>query len=146
MVKAGLLWLAVLPGLAGAAPAASCPLVLQKEAVDVRAPAGWKGYSSGIMRLTGYGMMAGPPDSMAYLVPANSKTLKRGAPAIWRFAAGDEKWLYCTYDRSAAVQISRRMDDAATVCELSHKKDEHGALARWRRCAGRNDADGRRNG
>jgi hypothetical protein len=36
--------------------------------------------------------------------------------------------MYCTYDGSAAIQISKRLDDGATVCELSHKKDEHGSI------------------
>jgi hypothetical protein len=127
-MKSVLIWLALLPCAAIAEQKASCPLVLQQEAIDVHAPAGWKGYSSTIMRLTGYGMMAGPPESMTYLVPAGSKKLKRGAVTTWRFGAGDEKWMYCTYDGSAAIQISRRLDDGATVCELSNKKDEHGSI------------------
>jgi hypothetical protein len=127
-MKSVLIWLALLPCATIAEQKASCPLVLQQEAVDVRAPAGWKGYSSGIMRLTGYGMMAGPPESMTYLVPDGSRKLKHGAADTWRFARGEEKWLYCTYDGSAAIQISRRLDDGATECGLSHKKDEHGSI------------------
>jgi hypothetical protein len=73
-MKNMIIWLALLPCAAIAEPKASCPLVLQQEAVDVRAPVGWTGYSSGIMRLTGYGMMAGPPESMTYLVPAGSRS------------------------------------------------------------------------
>lgn len=125
-----LLLMALLPLSARAAD--SCPLVLQKEAVEVRAPAGWAGYSPSIMRLTGYGMMAGPPQSMTYLVPGGSKKAKGRSSSTWGFAGGDEKWLYCTYDGGGAIQISKRMPDAATECELSHKKDEFGSIADMR--------------
>jgi hypothetical protein len=99
----------------------TCPPMLAKAAVAVKAPAGWQGYSSSLMRLTGFGMMAGPPESMTYLVPANSKKRKDGSVTIWQFAGGGEKWLYCTYDGSAAIQISRRLDDTSTRCEVSAK-------------------------
>jgi len=125
-MRAALLWLVALPAMA---ETVSCPAVLPREAVEVRAPAGWTGYSSAIMRLTGYGMMAGPPASMADLVPVSEKKAKGRTTLAWRFAAGAEKWLYCTYDGSAAIQISKRLDDAATECELSHKRDSYGSIA-----------------
>jgi hypothetical protein len=129
MLRATLTLLAATLALARAAePTSACPLVLQKEAVAVNAPAGWRGYSSSIMRLTGFGMMAGPPESMTYLVPADSKKQKGRSTSTWRFAGGDEKWLYCTYDRSGAIQISRRMDDAATECQLSYREDRPGNI------------------
>lgn len=125
-MKAALLWLVALPA---AAETVSCPPVLPREAITIHAPVGWKGYSSSIIRLTGYGMMAGPPESLADLVPWGSRKLKGGATSTWKFGAGDEKWLYCTYDGSAAIQISKRLSDAATHCELSHKRDEHGSMS-----------------
>jgi hypothetical protein len=57
----------------------SCPLILPAAAVTVRAPTGWTGYTPSLMRLTGFGMMAGPPESMTYLVPSGSRKLKGGA-------------------------------------------------------------------
>jgi hypothetical protein len=128
MHKIAMLWLAALPLVAAGQQRTSCPLVLPKETVAVSAPAGWHGYSSSIMRLTGFGMMAGPPESMTYLVPADSKKQKGRNTSAWRFARGDEKWLYCTYDRSGAIQISKRLDDAATECRLSYREDRPGSI------------------
>jgi hypothetical protein len=105
--------------LATAAPTTtSCPMTLPRETVTVHAPQDWSGYSPSLMRLTGFGMMAGPPESMTYLVPASSK---RGA-TTWRFGHGEEKWLYCTYDGSGAIQISKRLDNAATECTLTYRE------------------------
>jgi hypothetical protein len=115
-----------------AAQPAPCPMMLPNEAIDVRAPPGWTGHAPSLMRLTGYGMMAGPPESMAYLVPSGSRKLKGGAATNWQFGGGGEKWLYCTYDSSAAIQISRRVGDAAKVCELSHTKDAYGNISEMR--------------
>jgi hypothetical protein len=123
-----LLLLGLLPLAAAAEQKTSCPMVLQKEAVTVSAPAGWRGYSPGIMRLSGFGMMTGPPESMTYLVPADSAKGKAGATSVWRFAGGDEKWMYCTYDGSAAIQISKRLANAATECQLSYKEDRPGNI------------------
>jgi hypothetical protein len=122
------LWIALLAAPALAAPPVSCPLTLPQEAVEVKAPAGWRGHSSSFVRLTGYGMMAGPPESMTYLVPHRTRNLKNGAATTWVFAPEDEKWLYCTYDGSSAIQISRRMDEASTECELSYKKSKFGGI------------------
>ena len=118
-----LLWLAITPQPSMADEKASCPLALPRETVSVTAPVGWRGYSSGIVRLTGFGMMAGPPESMTYLVPANIQKRKGGATTTWRFAGGDEKWMYCTYDNSAAIQISKRLGDSVTECRLSYREN-----------------------
>lgn len=123
-----LICLAALPLVAAAQQKTSCPLVLPKETVTVNAPAGWRGYSSSIVRLTGFGMMAGPPESMTYLVPWDSKKHRQGSTSTWKFAGGDEKWLYCTYDGSAAIQISKRLDDSATECRLSYREDRPGNI------------------
>lgn len=128
MSKIIILLLASLPLAAVAAQKTSCPLVLQKETVTVHAPAGWQGYSSSIMRLTGYGMMAGPPESMTYLVPADSKKQNGINKTAWSFEGGGEKWLYCTYDGSSAIQISRRLDDKTTRCEVSSKTGKMGSI------------------
>jgi hypothetical protein len=100
----------------------SCPLILPADTLVVRAPTGWTGYSPSIMRLTGFGMMAGPPQSLSYLVPSGSRKIKGGAASSWQFEAGEEKWLYCTYGGSSVIQIAKRLDDAATECTLTHRE------------------------
>lgn len=122
--------LALLAPSAAADDRASCPLVLPRSTVEVKAPPGWVGYSPSIMRLTGYGMMGGPPESMTYLVPSSSKNAKGDAVNTWAFAAGEEKWLYCTYDDSSAIQISTRMADWATECSLTHQRASLGSITR----------------
>lgn len=106
----------------------SCPLVLPRTTVVVKAPAGWTGHAPSIMRLTGYGMMAGPPESMTYLVPSGSKKLKDRSVSTWLFARGEERWMYCTYDDSSAIQISKRLPDSTEQCALSHKRDRFGSI------------------
>jgi hypothetical protein len=117
-MKAALTLVALIALPAAAEEQSSCPLVLQPDAVVVRAPAGWKGYSPSPMRLSSFGMMAGPPESLAYLKPYESKPRS----SRWIFEGGGEKWLYCTYDESAAIQISKRLNDNATECTLTYKR------------------------
>ena len=103
---------------AGAAAAsAECPLTLPAGLVSVRAPGGWVGGpSQTFVRLTEFGMMAGPPESMTYLAPSPGKSGKGGEASAWEFAAGDEKWLYCRYGGTNAIQISKQLDRATTSC------------------------------
>lgn len=68
-MRSFLLILAILPVAAFGATTASCPVSLPADALTVRAPGGWTGYSPSTMRLSYAGMMAGPPDSFSYLVP-----------------------------------------------------------------------------
>ena len=128
MKTLSMIWFCLLPVAAAAQQKESCPLVLPKETVAITPPAGWRGYSSSIVRLTGFGMMAGPPESMSYLVPADDKKRKNGGVNIWHFAGGDEKWMYCTYDGSAAIQISKRMSNAAKECQLSYREERPGSI------------------
>lgn len=121
---------AIVAALATAATTTgACPLALPPEALAVHAPPGWTGYTPSLMRLTGYGMMAGPPKSMAYLVPSSSRKTKTGAASTWLFGTGDEKWLYCTYGGSSVIQIARRLDDTATECTLTHKETRQEGIA-----------------
>lgn len=128
MMRALVLAALALP--AAADDGASCPLVLPRTTVEVQAPNGWTGYSPSIVRLTGYGMMAGPPASMTYLVPSGSKKLKNGSVTTWLFTRGEERWMYCTYDGSGAIQISRRLADDATECALSYQRDKFGSIGK----------------
>lgn len=74
-----LLIFTLLPGAALASSETACPASLPAESLQVRAPDGWTGYSPSILRLSGAGMMAGPPQSMTYLVPDKSSRTKGAA-------------------------------------------------------------------
>jgi len=102
----------------GADMNASCPAALTGDDVTVRAPLGWKGSAQPVIRLVAAGMMAGPPESHADLVPYKQRRLKNGAETTWVFDGG-EKWYVCTYG-SYAIQLARRLDDSATQCTVRH--------------------------
>lgn len=99
---------------------AVCPSSLTGEAVAVHAPPGWRGASQSVINLVAAGMMAGPPESHADLVPHKQRRIKNGTETTWVFEGG-EKWYICSYG-SYAVQISKRMDDSATQCTVRHTK------------------------
>lgn len=101
---------------AAAAAPLSCPLTLPREAVTVHAPPGWRGYTPSLMRLTGFGLLAGPPETMSYLVPRAS----RKGRTTWQVGAGP-RWLYCTYDHGAAVQIARPLP-AGALCTIAYRE------------------------
>lgn len=124
--------LAVAHVSAGAADlSAECPLTLPEASVSVHAPVGWVGGPSRtFVRLTEYGMMAGSPETMTYLVPSRSKTGKAQESSTWVFGAGDEKWLYCRYGGSNVIQVAKRLDDAATSCTITRTSDKRGAITR----------------
>jgi hypothetical protein len=96
----------------------SCPMTLPRQTVTVKAPAGWVGYApSEFVRLTGFGLMAGSPETMSYLVPFSSSKGK----ATWRIGRAP-RWLYCTYDGSAMIQISRPLPGSGASCTISYKQ------------------------
>lgn len=111
-----------LPMVAIGAERVACPAVLPAEAITVRAPAGWTSVTTSFTRLTGAGMMAGPPESMAELKP---DTRDRMNPR-WTFAPEYEKWMTCGY--GSALQISKRLDDSTTACTVRYVKSEHGGI------------------
>lgn len=129
MMRALVSVLALLPLLAaGSEQETRCPSSMPAEALAIRAPDGWSGFSPSIMRLTGVGMMAGPPESMAYLVPYKSMSTKSGGTSTWIFPDVGEKWLYCLYGNSASIQISKRLGDAATECTVRHVSSKFGSI------------------
>jgi len=69
--------------------------------------------------------MSGKPERMGYLVPSGGKKIKGGYVSAFEFDAGEEKWLWCEYG-TGATQIAKRMDDAATRCELTAKEERRG--------------------
>ncbi len=95
---------------------AACPAALHGETVTVRAPSGWRGASQPVIRLVAAGMMAGPPESRADLVPYRQRRIKHGTALTWVFDGG-EKWFVCAYG-SSAVQIAKRLDDSTTQCTV----------------------------
>ena len=107
----------------------ACPASLDRDALTVRGPDGWTGYAPGAMRLSGFGMMAGPPETMSYLVPSSSKTNKAGGSSTWEFEPTWQKWLYCLYDGSAAIQIARRLDDSANICTVTFSRQARGSIS-----------------
>lgn len=108
---------------------ATCPLTLPVEAVAIRAPPGWIGHNSDFVRLTGAGMMAGPPETLSYLVPSTSKKIKGGGTSTWDFERTRQKWLFCLYDNSAAIQISRQLGGHATTCTMKYTKTSAGHIS-----------------
>lgn len=124
--------LALAQGTASAANlTAECPITLPAGAVSVRAPTGWVGgQSQGLVRLTSYGMMAGAPETMTYLVPSRSNSGRITGSSTWIFGRGDEKWLYCQYGESTAILVAKRLDDAATSCTVTRTSDKRGSITR----------------
>lgn len=104
----------------------SCPLLLPEGAVEVRqVPAGWVAGPKSLVRITSAGVMSRHPEQMAYMVPASERKIKGGHVTTYEFAAGEEKWLWCEYG-TPAIQIAKRMGDAATKCELTAKEERRG--------------------
>lgn len=108
---------------------ATCPAALAEGATAItRAPAGWTP-STSLARISSGGMMSGPPEKIAYLVP--NTTIKRHQQSVdvWSFRRGDEKWLWCGYG-AESLQLAKRMDDKATECKVTGNRDKHGHLER----------------
>ncbi len=117
------------PMLSHAQREESCPLLLPEGAIMVaRPPAGWIPGPKSLVRLTGAGVMSGPPERMGYLVPSGDKKIKGGHMTTFVFDPGEEKWLWCEYG-TAATHIAKRMDDAATRCELTSKEERRGVYS-----------------
>lgn len=57
---------------------------------------------------------------MQYLVPNGTKKRKGSNASTREFEAGTQKWFFCSY---GAAQLSKRMDDEATSCEVSGTLD-----------------------
>lgn len=102
----------------------SCPLTINEGAVEVRAPTGWQA-SSSLAHLGSAGMTRGNPRRLGYLIPEATRKAKGGAIDSWNFSKGEEKWLWCGYGREA-IQLAKRMNDAATKCEMTGKEERSG--------------------
>ena len=130
MRRAYILTLCVLPASA-LAQHAECPLILPEGAIGIKhVPNGWLATSPSITRLTGGGMLSGHPNEMSYLVPGASKAIKGGSQEVWKFESGEQKWLYCSYG-TAALQLSKRMGDAATECTITTGEERKGVIVKF---------------
>lgn len=128
-MKPALVLVLVLAPAIAAAQRVSCPLVLPEGSIEVtHPPAGWLGSSPSLARLGGGGVMSGHPKQMQYLAPAATKKVKNSRLVTWHFDTGEEKWLWCSYG-TIAVQIAKRLDDAATECTLTVKEERPGVIA-----------------
>lgn len=123
--------MAIIAGSARAEPVA-CPLFLDEGAVRVVGyPRGWTPVPAQQVRLSSGGLLRGPPSEWGYLRPDRTRTVKDGGSASNEFAAGEEKWLWCGYG-GGALQIAKRLPDAATMCTVTHratKRDEVTAMS-----------------
>lgn len=97
---------------------AACPAEIKEDSWrPSNLPANWVGFMANSMSLQSGGMMLGPPNSRAYLAPAKHKIV--GDELTHWYSLGNldgEKWFYCDYSGSHAIQLYRRIDDAATEC------------------------------
>lgn len=125
MIRSAFVVIALLPALA-LAQTATCPTAIPAGSIQiVRPPGGWLATSPSLVRLNAAGMLSGEPKQMQYLVPNDTKKHKGGSTSTWAFDAGEQKWFYCSY---GATQLSKRMDDKATVCDVTGKLDRTGAV------------------
>lgn len=103
-----------------------CPATLP----GVRAnevPAGWKAFPPASVRLAGGGLLRGDPSREVYLRGDSEKT-RSGSISVSDFAPGEEKWLWCGYGGTSALQIAKRLPDSATVCTVTYKATQRDGI------------------
>lgn len=106
-----------------------CPLVVKEGAIRiVRPPTGWIATSHSLARLTSGGLMRGHPDQIGYLRPEKTTLFNGGGTASNEFGSGEEKWLWCGYGGTNALQLSKRLPDSATECTVTHKESERDGI------------------
>jgi hypothetical protein len=108
-------------GVAHGAPV-GCPPLLHGVGVTA-APAGWKALAPAPARLAEGGLMRGDPERQAYL-RGDDRKVRNGITSVSKFEAGEEKWLWCGYGATSALQIAKRLPDVATSCTVTRL--EHG--------------------
>jgi hypothetical protein len=101
----------------------TCPPSLAAAAFKPdRVPAGWVGAVPQDTRVSGAGLLWGPPDESGYLKPDEAKTTgpagRRVNSTRWRLAVPHsyETWMYCAY---GPLQLSKRIPPEATECTAS---------------------------
>ena len=113
---------------AGAEFRMTCPPRLAPETVRVTPPAGWKFAMSRDESLASVGMLHGPPEGMAYLVPAedhDAPTGKGGRKRTtlqWRFDPPHSftTYLYCGYGEGGGpLQLFYPIPTTARECTVT---------------------------
>jgi hypothetical protein len=112
------------PAVAAAAPfRVTCPALLAPAAFRPdRVPAGWVGTVPQDTRVSGAGLLWGPPDESGYLKPDEAKTTgpagRRVNVTRWRLDVPHsyETWVYCAY---GPLQLAKRIPAEAIECTAS---------------------------
>jgi hypothetical protein len=103
----------------------ACPIMLDDgSARVVRYPRGWEPVPAQGVRLSSGGLIRGRPSDWGYLRPVRTVKTAAGGTASNDFARGEEKWLWCGYGGAGALQIAKRLPDAATICTVTHKESK----------------------
>ncbi|MFP5391221.1 MAG: STY0301 family protein [Gammaproteobacteria bacterium] len=99
-----------------------CPAEVQPASMKVDAPKGYKSHGPSPFRLTGAGLMWGPPETMATSVP--HKTTEKGGKETDSWAGIEHepvKWMACTYEDGLVV-LSQPIDPRAKACSVTRSK------------------------
>ena len=105
----------------------TCPARLEPDAIQAKHPPnGWELHMLRPVYLTEGGMLHGPPDESAFLVPDGSTSRQVGKQTRetqhWSFDVphGYTKWVYCGYGGGGAtLKLFRQVIESATECTLS---------------------------
>jgi len=85
----------------------NCPAALVVEETLKQSPEGWtQGRGDIPQRLSGITIFEGDPKELASLIGEQRKTSKNTMISTWRFAAGTQYWISCTYS-GTRVTLSR---------------------------------------
>jgi|GEM_PF-3923277 len=105
----------------------SCPERLEPEAIQSNhPPAGWELHMLRPVYLTEGGMLHGPPEESAFLVPDDSSSRRIGKQTLetlrWSFDVpnGQTLWVYCGYGGGGAtLKLFKMVTKGVRECTLS---------------------------
>jgi hypothetical protein len=100
-----------------------CPPTLEPDAIQGKAPAGWRFAMPQAAQLTAAGMLHGPPEESGYLVPAESKDSRQGWTQRWNFEPPHwyPTFVYCGYG-GGGLQLFYPIPKDATQCVATGRK------------------------
>jgi hypothetical protein len=109
----------------------ACPARLEPDAIQSNhVPSHWELHMPRLVYLTEGGMLHGPPDESAYLVPDRSSDNKTGKQILqsqhWSFDVphGYTMWMYCGYGSGVTLKLFRKVAESATECTLTSKAND----------------------